>query len=165
MRHTHATSRFSHGILDTLDAMPHNTKTGIISTSTLPYRSVHAFSSSSIKPFHKFTSSHSTTKFKSSGNKMEQPKRPLSAYNLIYRFKRSKILEAHENGDGSKEAINRLIMAVPGLEEYPSIVTTMSPKHVKWLRQTGIRSALRDKLSPKDVSNRTHRKSHGCISF
>ena len=58
-----------------------------------------------------------------------------------------------------------MIMAVKGLEEYPSDVTIMSPEHVKLFRQTGIRSALREKLSPKDTSNRTHRKSHGCISF
>ena len=96
---------------------------------------------------------------------MEQPKRALTTYNLFYRFKRSKILEAHKNGDVSNETINRLIMAVPGLEEYPSIATTMSLENVKWLRRTGIRSALQENLSPKDTSNRSHRKSHGCISF
>ncbi|KAL7531796.1 hypothetical protein ACHAXR_004239 [Thalassiosira sp. AJA248-18] len=102
---------------------------------------------------------------KSEGKDPERPKRPLSSYNLFYRFKRSKVLEAHENGDFTKETINRLITAVPGLEEYPAIGTTMSPERVMELRRTEIRSALRENLSPKDTSKRTHRKSHGAMSF
>mmetsp|Transcript_18999 Transcript_18999/g.40067 ORF Transcript_18999/g.40067 Transcript_18999/m.40067 type:complete len:521 (-) Transcript_18999:92-1654(-) len=101
----------------------------------------------------------------SSGSKMERPKRPLSAYNLYYRFKRCMIVEAHKNGRDSKEAIIQLIMAAPGLEKYPSISSTMSDEHVRWLRRTEIRSALRENLSAKDEKSRNHRKSHGCISF
>eukprot|EP00581_Thalassiosira_minuscula_P032732 CAMPEP_0183784910 /NCGR_PEP_ID=MMETSP0739-20130205/66231_1 /TAXON_ID=385413 /ORGANISM="Thalassiosira miniscula, Strain CCMP1093" /LENGTH=556 /DNA_ID=CAMNT_0026028901 /DNA_START=69 /DNA_END=1739 /DNA_ORIENTATION=- len=96
---------------------------------------------------------------------MEQPKRPLSAYNLYYRYKRSKILEAIEGGDGSPDAITRLILADPGLESYPSIGDTMSPKHVQWLRRTEIRSALLQNLSPKETRSRTHLKAHGGMSF
>ena len=81
----------------------------------------------------------------SADKKMERPKRPLSAYNLFYRFKRDKILEAFKNGgEDSKEAIDHLIMAVPGLEDVPSsIVTNMTPEQVQELRRSEIRSALR----------------------
>mmetsp|Transcript_26682 Transcript_26682/g.57378 ORF Transcript_26682/g.57378 Transcript_26682/m.57378 type:complete len:343 (-) Transcript_26682:138-1166(-) len=95
-----------------------------------------------------------------------KPKRPLSAYNLFYRFKRSKILAAHENGDDSKETSNRLIMAMPGLEDFPSMdIAIYSNEDVQDLRRTKIRLALLDNLTPKDYSKRNHRKSHGAMSF
>lgn len=91
----------------------------------------------------------------------DKPKRPLSAYNLYFRFKRAKILEAHKAGDDSNEAINRLISAVPGLEEHPLIMnnSTMSREIINELSRSSIRSALLDSLSPKDTRNRVHRKS------
>lgn len=93
-----------------------------------------------------------------------KPKRPLSAYNLFYRFKRCKLLEAHENGDESKQTVNRLISALPGLEDYPS--TRFAPiDHMKELRRNEIRFALLDNLGPNDSSKRAHRKSHGAMSF
>ena len=95
----------------------------------------------------------------------ERPKRPLSAYNLFYRFKREKILEAHKSGDDSKEAINHLIMAVPGLEQAPSVIESMSPESLRELRRTEILTALQENISPKDNRNRSHRKSHGTLSF
>ena len=103
----------------------------------------------------------------SADKKIERPKRPLSAYNLFYRFKRDKILEAFKNGgEDSKEAIDHLIMAVPGLEDVPSsFVTNMTPEQVQELRRSEIRSALQESLIPKDTRNRRHRKSHGALSF
>ena len=95
-----------------------------------------------------------------------KPKRPLSAFNLFYRFKRDKILKAQENGDDSLETINQLIEAVPGLEEYPShTANNMPDKLLKDLRRAAIRTALLNKLSPRDDSKRIHRKSHGAMSF
>jgi hypothetical protein len=96
---------------------------------------------------------------------MKEPKRPLSAYNLYYRFKRSKIIEAHETGHSSKELVNQLILATPGLEGCPSIATSMSFEHVQLLRRTKIQAALRERLCSKDTTSRAHRKSHGCLSF
>ena len=91
--------------------------------------------------------------------------RPLSAYNLFYRYKRDKILEANKNGVITPiEIINRLIAAVPGLEECPSIVSTMSPARVKELRRAEIRAVVLYKLSPQDTDKCSHRKSLG-VSF
>ena len=92
-----------------------------------------------------------------------KPKRPLSAYNLFYRYKRVKILESKENGDDSKETLHRLISATPGLEGYPT--TLMLPENEKELRRNVIRSALLNKLTPQDNTKRPHRKSFGAISF
>jgi len=54
-----------------------------------------------------------------------RPKRPLSSYNLFYRFKRLKLLEAYDRGETSKEATRRLIAATPGLESYPFLQEAM----------------------------------------
>ena len=97
-----------------------------------------------------------------------KPKRALSAYNLFFRFKRDKVLAACEenaNNKPSKEAINQLILAAPGLEDDSSVSSTMSEEQVEDHRRNEIRSALYLDLFPKDTSNRTHRKSHGVISF
>jgi len=96
---------------------------------------------------------------------MKRPKRPLSSYNLFYRFKRDKILEARKNGDESLETINRLIAAVPGLEDHPSLINNISPEQVNDFRRKEIRAAMQENLSPKDNRNRSHRKSHGALSF
>ena len=98
---------------------------------------------------------------------MEKPKRPLSSYNLFYRFKRAKILEAHANGgDESTDTIHKLIMTVPGLEDYPAIdgETLLSSPELKEHRRNVIRSALLDNLVPTETK-RSHRKSHGAMNF
>eukprot|EP01083_Nonionella_stella_P012509 35491_1 len=95
--------------------------------------------------------------------KEAKPKRPLSAYNLFYRFKRSKILQAHDTGGYTKETIHRLIMSPPGLEDHPTVfATTMSPQQLKEYRAKAIRDALQQNLAPKDAkSKRSHSKTHG----
>jgi len=96
---------------------------------------------------------------------MERPRRPLSAYNLFYRFKRAKILESQNKGDGSKETIKQLIMVPSGLEDQPSAESTMLPDRLNELRRMKIQSVLRENLSPKDTTKRSHRKSkgNGCL--
>ena len=96
-----------------------------------------------------------------------KPKRPLSAYNLFYRFKRAKIVEASNSSNDGKDAILQLVMAVPGLEDYaPSTLSsTMSQDEVATLSRSEIRGALLTNLSPNETRKRTHRKSHGAMSF
>ena len=88
-----------------------------------------------------------------------------SQYNLFYRFKRDKILEAHKRGLHSKAAIEDLIATVAGLEGHPHVYPDLSSKPVKDLRSSAIRAAMADNLVPKDVTRRVHRKSHGAMSF
>jgi len=102
---------------------------------------------------------------RSANGNEQRPKRPLSAYNLFYRFKRAKILKAHNDGDESKETIVRLINAIPGLEDYPSVACTLSSEHVRELCRAEIRSALEQNLAPNETRERVHRKSHGCMTF
>jgi len=106
------------------------------------------------------TSSSSTTA-------TTKPKRPLSAYNLFYRFKRAKIVEASNSGNDGEDAILQLVMAVPGLEDYDSstLSSTMSQDEVATLSRSEIRGALLTNLSPNETRKRTHRKSHGAMSF
>lgn len=107
---------------------------------------------------------------------LSKPKRPLSGYNLYYRYKRNKILEAtaHLNcndgddhdDDGSKAAIIRdVIAAMPGLEgvrpDHESL-RGLSPQAVDELRATTIRREMEGKLFPNEnARNRVHRKVHG----
>ena len=103
-----------------------------------------------------------------------RPQRALSAYNLFYRYKRIKILEAQINGDvkESKETIQRLIATVPGLEQ-DSIhsldlvaVEELPQERMNEICRTEIRNTLKDNMAPNDDSKRLHRKSqNGCLSF
>ena len=108
---------------------------------------------------------------------MEKPKRPLSAFNLFYKYKRVKILEARsKNCDGNeyKDIIQQLVNAMPGLEEHPACalvsldseqVDLLDPEQVKQFRKDKIRSALHE-LLPHNTSRRVHRKSLGvAITF
>lgn len=96
---------------------------------------------------------------------MDKPKRPLSSYNLFYRYKRSKILEVHDIlGDDAAETINNIIMAAPGLEDYTHDNNVLASDHSKEYRRDVIRGALINNLKPK-AEKRSHRKKHGAMSF
>jgi len=102
-------------------------------------------------------------KVKNEANK-HAPKRPLSAYNLFYKYKRMKLLEAHKNGIDSTESINQLIAATPGLEGYLSVANTLSPDEEMKLLRNEIRSTLKGNLFPKDVKTRTRYPHHAAFA-
>ena len=99
--------------------------------------------------------------------------KPPSAYNLFYRYKRSRIIQA-SNGDKNsscnmKEAITQLIMCPPGLEEFcqaiSSIRAIVPPDRLDTIRGSNIRLALDGQMFSKDRKNRAHRKSALKMSF
>ncbi|KAL9183072.1 hypothetical protein ACHAXT_004859 [Thalassiosira profunda] len=93
-----------------------------------------------------------------------KPKRPLSAFNLFYRYKRQKVLEALAAGSAvDAEAIAALVAAPPGSEAVaPEAVTDE-------VRKAAIRKDLEGNLLPRDTRDRQHRKDagslNGAISF
>ena len=100
----------------------------------------------------------------------KRPKRPLSAFNLYYRYKRTKIIEAYESSSSftsdsidtpmCKEKIQALITATPGLESVTNL-TDIPPERVPEIARTEIHSALKDNLSPTNARERQHRKTNG----
>ena len=112
------------------------------------------------------------------GNVTKKPKRPLSAFNLFYRFKRQKVLDALSTGTIAKcdieECITRLVKASPGLEDRPTDDVpedgegSPSPE-LNDIRRTNIRSDLVDNLMPRDTRDRQHRTNqsamNGSMSF
>ena len=94
-----------------------------------------------------------------------KPKRPLTPYNLFYRFKRSKIIQASSTKSISKSAILRLVQAVPGLEDMSrSELKLLHPKDVYATSRDIVRREMQDNLLPFD-GKRSHRRSHGAIEF
>ena len=112
------------------------------------------------------------------GNVIKKPKRPLSAFNLFYRFKRQKVLDALSTGTIAKcdieDHITRLVKASPGLEDRP---TDDAPEDegsppdasLNDIRRSNIRSDLVDNLMPRDTRDRQHRTNqsamNGSMSF
>ena len=105
---------------------------------------------------------------------LPKPKRPLSGYNLYYRYKRIKILEATShfnddettsiNDDSKSIVIKNIIMCLPGLESIPRHGTTyLSKESIDDLRASKIRLVMTgDKLLPNEnTRSRLHRKLHG----
>ena len=102
-----------------------------------------------------------------------RPKRPLSAFNLFYRFKRQQVLHALASNDNNlgMEEISRLIEAPPGLEHHDPSSST--PTHddleaLNALRRSIIINELKPNMNARDAKARSHRKDHGmkgAISF
>ena len=97
---------------------------------------------------------------------MEKPKRPLSSFNLFYRYKRFLVTG---QGDISKEAVKRILICPAGLEDdlqHKSQRRTSSKTNE--LRRNKIRSALEGKILPStEKKKRRHRKAENgpSISF
>ncbi|KAL3801223.1 hypothetical protein HJC23_012623 [Cyclotella cryptica] len=107
-------------------------------------------------------SNSSITKASSGG---KRPKRPLTPYNLFYRFKRGRILHSCSIGNGDKETIRRLVAAVPGLENMsPSELRLLHPKDVYAVSRDIIRKEMQENLLPFE-GKRAHRKTHGMMEF
>ena len=91
-----------------------------------------------------------------------KPKRPLSSYNLFYRFKREKIIEL---GNTSKAAITSMINAPPGLEDcYTAPPPNATSDEINTLRKHNIRKDMEHNLSPRETSTRRHRKNTSAIN-
>jgi len=103
---------------------------------------------------------------------LPKPKRPLSAFNLFYRYKRQhiiKCLASNAVGSVDKDTLRQLIEAPPGLEDcYKYTMVDASPEQVIQLRQQNIREELKDHMNARDAKARAHRKDKsmaGSLSF
>ena len=99
---------------------------------------------------------------------LSKPKRPLSAFNLFYRFKRQKVIDLD---NPNKDDITRIVQTPPGLEDCytPSPPTDATPSEVNVIRATNIRTDMQNNLCPRDTRTRRHRKNksgmNGGVSF
>ena len=103
-----------------------------------------------------------STKKKSSDS--ERPKRPLSAYNLFYRYKRAKIIEfkataiSGKNGGISKDDVYGLLARPPGIELHHPTGQIPSDS-LNEIRRSNIRKSMAQQLEAKSNTKRSHRKS------
>mmetsp|Transcript_3566 Transcript_3566/g.8002 ORF Transcript_3566/g.8002 Transcript_3566/m.8002 type:complete len:604 (+) Transcript_3566:118-1929(+) len=100
-----------------------------------------------------------------------KPKRPLSAFNLFYRFKRQKIVEVlsakGHTATTSKDAIRASVTAVPGSESEhipSSALKITSPDVLNSHRRENIRKYLEQNMEPRDTKSRAHRKNEGAMN-
>ncbi|KAL7479162.1 hypothetical protein ACHAW6_004904 [Cyclotella cf. meneghiniana] len=109
------------------------------------------------------SSSESTTNKPTSMGK--KPKRPLTPYNLFYRFKRGRILHSCSIGNCDKDTVRKLVAAVPGLENMsPSELRLLHPKDIYVVSRAIIRKEMQENLLPFE-GKRAHRKTHGMMEF
>ena len=93
---------------------------------------------------------------------LPKPKRPLSSFNMFYRFKRQKVIEL---GKASKDDITALVEAAPGLENcYPPAPQDASPQDINQLRKQNIRKDMENNLEPRDTKSRRHRKNQNAMN-
>jgi len=92
-----------------------------------------------------------------------KPKRPLSAFNLFYRYKRQKVI-ALNDANNNKKTITNLVNASPGMEDYlcgrttaTTLLEGMSLEEVNKLRRLNIRKEMQNNLKPRDSRTRLHR--------
>ena len=119
-----------------------------------------------------FASEGATTIPSTIARALPKPKRPLSAFNLFYRYKRQHIiskLASNAVGSVNKDTLRQLIEAPPGLEDcYKYTMVDASPEQVIQLRQQNIREELKDHMNARDAKARAHRKDKsmaGSLSF
>ena len=93
---------------------------------------------------------------------LPKPKRPLSSFNMFYRFKRQKVIEL---GKASKDNITALVEAAPGLENcYPPAPHDASPQDINKLRKQNIRKDMENNLEPRDTKSRRHRTDQSAMN-
>ena len=95
----------------------------------------------------------------------KKAKRPLTPYNLFFRFKRIKIIQASSSGINDRSSILQLVKAKPGLEARPAVeLERMHPSEMYAISRGIVRQELQDKLLPFD-GKRAHRKIPGTMGF
>lgn len=90
-------------------------------------------------------------------------KRPLSAYNLFYRYKRIKIIQELGTQHGDDEAVKIILAKPAGLEDYADVkLGCFSPSYtIKIIRRENIREALKQGLMPRGKKLRSRGKGRG----
>jgi len=112
--------------------------------------------------------SHQRTTKRPAAAVVVKPRRPLSCFNLFYRYKRTLVLDAHHSGTASDDvAIKRIIREVPGTEESPTThLASLSEAERNVLRRAKIRSVLEHNLMPNTSTHlRSHRKALDGLSM
>ena len=94
---------------------------------------------------------------------LTKPKRPLSSYNLFYRFKRQHIIELQSN-NANKDQIMQLIDQSPGLEDVYSVPKDVTPDEINEIRKANIVNDMKDNLSPRETAKRRHRKNKNAMN-
>ena len=94
---------------------------------------------------------------------MEKPKRPLSSFNLFYRYKRALVL-SKVGEDPSREDVLKILSASAGMEEEANQQPPFSDE-INTLRRYRIREALKDKILPTDNGRRRHRKAANSLGI
>ena len=108
-----------------------------------------------------------TTTALSTANNIQKPKRPLSAFNLFYRYKRQhiiRLLKSNAEGSVDKDTIRHLIKCPPGLEyNYTLVIASVASTQAEIgaLRRHHICIELKN-LQARDLKTRAHRKSMNC---